>query len=145
MSRLWYQCLWVRTCGFPLSVAHNENWVGSVVIVTSLRTEDWRIVVASQARVKPFLFSKILNRLFTHQLSYSERKNGLFLRELRGWSVKMTNYLHPVWQLRNYSLPNNFIHWAGTTLALIRRKCGRNKERGRTRRRWIARLKGMYT
>jgi hypothetical protein len=143
MSRLWYQCLWVRTCGFPLSVAHNKNWVGSVAIVTSLRNEDWRIVVASQARAKTLSVFQNSKPLFTYQLSYSERKKGLFLRELRGRDVEMTNSLYPVRRLRNYSFPNNFVPCTDIP-SLSHRKCGRNKERERTRRRWSARLKGTY-
>jgi hypothetical protein len=124
-------------------VADNENWVGSVAIVTSLLVEDRRIVFGSPERVKT-LSSKILSRLFTHQLPYSERKKGLFPRELRGWGVKMTIYLYPVRRLRSYSLPDNILPCTEAPVALTRGKCGRNKEQERARRRWSARLKGMY-
>ena len=133
MSRLGYQCLWVRTCGFPLSVVDNENWVGPVAVLTSLRVEDWRIMVGFPARVKTL--SVVQNpkpSLHSPVILFREKK-GLFPRGFKGWGVKMTNYLYPARRQRSYSLPNNpvpnnFIPCTETSLALIRIKCGRNKE-----------------
>jgi len=143
MSRIGYQFIWERTCGFPLSVLDNEKWVVSVAIVASLRIEDWRIVVRFPARVKTL--SVVQNSKPSPSLtSYSvQREERIVSPRIKRLGREMINYSYPVQQLRNYSLPHNFKPCTETPLDLTRIKCGRNKDKERARRRWSARLKGV--
>ena len=82
--------------GFTLSVADNENWVGSVPVVTSLWAERQKNSGLIPEKGKNLSVSEILLRLFT-SLVILFRENKYFLpRWLKGWGVKLTKYLHSV-------------------------------------------------